>query len=99
MRKGIMIGGGAMSGNGAMTVKNKTPTFSQRHYDALAAVLKEVRDRPTKDWDNIYDNHAVALADLFSKDNPRFDRVKWYRATRPQIAKMNRPVRHHERLG
>lgn len=45
--------------------------FSRQHYEVIANVIKTARDK---------DEIAAALADLFSKDNPRFDRQRFFKA-------------------
>lgn len=49
------------------------PLFAPRHYKVIGAALKRHMDRygPVS-------RVAVQLADDFEKDNPKFDRYKWF---------------------
>lgn len=58
------------------------PAFTRRHYKVIAATLKEARDALDCDpacVDGI-DEVTRGLAAVFMKDNPKFDRVKFYLA-------------------
>ena len=48
--------------------------FTKQHFQALAKLLKET-DATTKQ------QLALDLAKLFSEDNPRFDRKKFFKAS------------------
>lgn len=53
--------------------------MTRKHYQAFADMFKRIKpisERPT--WDNI----VIEAADMFAKDNPRFDRNKFYEACR-----------------
>lgn len=65
--------------------------FAKRHYEAIAEVLYRIRpaihsglttterirlDGAYVNWENV----LVVLADDFAKDNPRFNRIKFYAA-------------------
>lgn len=60
---------------------NKQPRYGRRHYEDIASALASARpDRPTRDylgWFNVRER----LIRLFEQDNPRFDSVRFQRAT------------------
>ena len=55
-----------------------TSMFSRRHYEAVAAILRDAGNPPCDHaaflmWRTIYDRFAT----MFEADNPRFDRAKF----------------------
>jgi hypothetical protein len=58
--------------------------FQHRHYEAIAEVIKVERGRLFRGYTDGrgYGAEAVALelADLFARDNPRFDRARFLSA-------------------
>jgi len=58
--------------------------FSQRHYNALAKLIKEVKsEHKTFGFLDIGTILIVErrLMDLLAKDNPKFNPQKWYNVT------------------
>lgn len=53
-----------------------TSMFSRRHYEAIAAVLRENRIARPELWEDIRD----ALGALFEADNEKFKRTTWEEA-------------------
>ena len=61
------------------------PKFQRRHYEAIAEVLKDVRD--SADTLQLFPPEIAALngiitktAEVFRRDNPRFDRDRFISA-------------------
>jgi hypothetical protein len=56
-----------------------SPIFEKRHYEAIAETLNEARDGNPLD---LLDFNVLveALVDLFSRDDPRFDRKRFQHA-------------------
>ena len=66
--------------------------FTKKHYEMIAKVIADCQPVLSKDSmplsGILYDarrhkvlNIAIELADMFAKDNPRFDRYKFYKAS------------------
>jgi len=54
--------------------------FTKQHYEQVAQVIKNTRDKYAGLAPIIQDELAIKLADVFEKDNPRFDRDRFYLA-------------------
>ena len=55
--------------------------MSRRHFEAVAAILAGERAMATTDAERrSIDNIARSLADVFKRDNGRFDRDRFYSA-------------------
>jgi len=54
--------------------------FGKRHYNAIAKVISPYFESQSLYWTVTPAVIAQALADLFEKDNPKFDRVQFYEA-------------------
>ena len=52
----------------------KSPMFGHRHYECLAQLVKDNLGRHCEP------EFALRLADKFSEDNPRFDRLRFLKA-------------------
>ena len=57
-----------------------TTKFQQRHYEAIADALRELRQRDSVVWPY---GVVAQLVRLFEADNPRFDRERFERACEP----------------
>lgn len=55
------------------------PKFQRRHYEAIAEVLREVRESQQIPAFELASVHLVAAkcAEVFARDNPRFVRAKF----------------------
>ena len=56
--------------------------FSQRHYQAIADVIKVGKFEPT-----LHAELVIGLIEMFERDNPKFDRVRFLDACGLGIAK------------
>ena len=64
--------------------------FQQRHYEAIASVLQQIRTEATT-WDSAFGREVLGgvpfivqrLSEMFMVDNPRFDRGRFARACVP----------------
>ena len=61
--------------------------FNRRHYETIARVFEEERKRQYEDAPGFRDTRcdaiaevATALADVFGRDNPNFNRVRFLQA-------------------
>ena len=55
--------------------------FQQRHYEAIAEVIKHLRYGTDREHDkHMADRVAMALSTLFTEDNPNYDQDRFYRA-------------------
>lgn len=56
--------------------------MTKKHYEAIAAVILFEKRRPLAhdEWLKIPEYIAVALADYFATDNPKFDRARFLQA-------------------
>mgnify|MGYP001601656280 FL=1 len=62
-----------------MTTIPKQPMFQKRHYDAIASVLRNVKQQQYTDLYAV-DNVVRRLANLFDADNVHFDRGRFEQA-------------------
>jgi hypothetical protein len=60
-------------------------TFQRRHYKAMADVILRARKRPNPNITEAISDIEEDLADLFARDNGRFDRGRFYAACDPII--------------
>jgi hypothetical protein len=53
--------------------------FQKRHFDVLAGIIRQARERATFNdtAGEAIDDIAQAMADAFRDDNPGFDRARW----------------------
>lgn len=65
-----------------MTSRSVAPAFSRRHYEAVAAVLGELRDRFDEGGACQFGVECAGdeLARMFAEDNPRFDNERFRQA-------------------
>ena len=62
--------------------------FAKRHYEAIARVMREAHpglslsDKNPAVWQ--WSETVKDLAEMFERDNPRFDIVRFMKASRPQ---------------
>lgn len=59
--------------------------MTRKDYIAFAALLKDQREVNDKPHNNAVDLTAVAMCDLFVRDNPRFDRERFLKAAGVQL--------------
>lgn len=62
----------------------KQPMFSQRHYEAIAKVLKENKWGGNPMRLTITEEIQTRLSDLFEDDNPAFKRTVFHAACEPK---------------
>jgi hypothetical protein len=59
----------------------RRPAFQRRHYQAIAEALATVRPTPhDRKAYSSWCEAALAIADVFRSDNPRFDDARFWRA-------------------
>ena len=67
------------------------PKFQRRHYDAVAGVLRAIRDDA---WDPLLTSAVRVMsdrcADLFTADNPRFQRDRFIAAVKGEQYRVTR---------
>ena len=55
--------------------------FQQRHYEAIAQVIKNLRYGADREHDKrVADRMAVVFSMLFTADNPNYDQQRFYTA-------------------
>lgn len=56
--------------------------MTKKDYTNIRNAIKTVRESDAYEYETAYffDNLVSALADIFSVDNPRFDRIKWLKS-------------------
>jgi len=57
--------------------------MSRKDYRAIAAALRTNRVEPIAGWENVHlqwRGDVLTIADVLAKDNPRFDRERFYAA-------------------
>jgi hypothetical protein len=53
---------------------------TKKHYEAIAAAIRSHAVQGTPDWRDCAEKIAYALAAVFARDNPKFDRARFLKA-------------------
>lgn len=59
--------------------------MTRKDYEAIAEVIRAERGRVSEDQEWALDRLTERLADVFGRDNPRFDRDRFLRAAGVEV--------------